>query len=51
MLFQFIKKREKDLIKNNSPVSLLPIFGKMFERLIFNSLFKYIDENEPLNLN
>ena len=26
----------------------MPIFGKIFERLIFNSLFEYIDENELL---
>ena len=45
------KKGEKDLIKNYRSVSLLPIFGKFFERLIFNSLFKYIDENELLNPN
>ena len=45
------KKGEKDFIKNYRPVSLLPIFGKIFERLIFNSLFKYIDENELLNPN
>ena len=38
-------------MKNYGPVSLLPIFGKIFERLIFNSLFKYIDENELLNAN
>ena len=47
-MFQFTKK---DLIKNYRPVSLLPIFGKFFERLIFNSLFKYIDENELLYSN
>ena len=45
------KKGEKDLIKNYRPVSLLPIFGKIFERLIFNSLFKCIDENEMVNPN
>ena len=45
------KKGEKDLIKNYCPVSLLPIFGKFFERLIFNSHFKYIGENELLNPN
>ena len=39
------KKGEKDLIKNCRPVSLLSIFGKTFERLIFNSLSKYIDGN------
>ena len=45
------KKGEKDLIKNYRPVSLLPIFGKTFQRLIFNSFSKYIDGNELLNPN
>ena len=36
--------------KNNSSSSS-PIFGKFFERLMFNSLFKYIDDNELLNPN
>ena len=45
------KKGETDLIKNYHPISLLSIFGKIFERLIFDSLFKYIDENELLNPN
>ena len=57
------KKGEKYIIKNYRPVSLLQIFGKsferlifnflfkIFERLIFNSVFKYIDENELLNPN
>ena len=49
MFFQFTKKGKKDLIKNSRPVSLLPTVGKFFERLLFNSLFKYIDENELLN--
>ena len=43
------QKGEKDLIKSYRPVSLSPIFEKVFERLIFNSLFKYIGENELLN--
>ena len=31
------QKGEKDVIKIFCPVSLYPIFGKLFERLIFNS--------------
>ena len=27
---------------------LLPIFGKLFERIIFNSLFNYLEESEIL---
>ena len=27
------------------PVSLLPIFGKVFEKILFNSIFEYLQEN------
>ena len=30
--------------KKNRPVSLLPIWGKIFEKIIFNSLFKYLEK-------
>ena len=39
------KKRDKQILKNYRPVSLLPICGKVFERLIYNSLFEYFIEN------
>ena len=48
-MFQFTKKEGKYLIRNYRPVSLLPIFGKFFERLVFISLFN--DKNELLNPN
>ena len=35
------KRDSKNLIKNYRPIRLLPIFSKVFERLIFNSLFNY----------
>ena len=35
------KKEFKTLINNYRPISLLPIFGKIFERVIYNSLFNY----------
>ena len=35
------KKEDKTLINNYHPISLLPIFGKIFERVIYNSLFNY----------
>ena len=34
------------LIKNYRPISLLSIFSKVFERLIFNSLVNYFIENK-----
>ena len=43
------KKADKQLIQNYRPVSLLPICGKIFEKLIFSSLFKYLENNNLLN--
>ena len=45
MQYQCIKKNT-NLIKNYRPISLLLIFGKIFERLIFNSLFNYFVQNK-----
>ena len=45
------KKREKDLMKDFRPVSLLPILETLFGWLIFKSHFKDIDQNELLNPN
>ena len=39
------KKNDKQLIKNYRPISLLPICGKNFEKIIFNNLYKYFDFN------
>ena len=36
---------------NHRLVSLLPIFGKVFEKTIFNSLFVYLNNNNLLNSN
>ena len=33
------------LVKNCRPISLLPIFGKMFEKVIYDSLFNYFQSN------
>ena len=35
------KKENKNCLKNYRPISLLPIFSKIFERLIFNALFNF----------
>ena len=32
----------KMLVRNYLPIRLLPIVGKMFERVIYNSLFKLL---------
>ena len=45
------KKGDKQILKNYRPVSLLPICGKIFERLIFNELFNFLLENNLILLN
>ena len=39
------KREDKMLVKNYRLISLLPIFGKMFERVIYNSFFNYFQSN------
>ena len=45
------KKGDKQIVDNYGPVSHLPVFGKILERLIFNLLFEYVYENNLLNQN
>ena len=39
------KKGDKQLLQNYRPVSLLPICGKIFERIIFNPIFEYLENS------
>ena len=39
------KQGDKQCLINYRPVSLLPICGKIFEKLIFNKMFKFFNEN------
>ena len=41
------EKNDKQLVKNYRPISLLPIFGKIFEHLIFNKLFHFFSRKQP----
>ena len=40
------KKQEINIVKIYRPISLLPIFAKVFERLLFNSLFAHFHDND-----
>ena len=40
------KRDSKNLVKNYRPVSLFPIFCKIFERFVFTSLFYYFIQNK-----
>ena len=43
------KKGDKQTLKNYRPVSLLPICGKILERLVFNEMFEFFIENRLIS--
>ena len=45
------KKNDKQLLNNYRPISLLPIFGKIFEKIIFNRIYDFLLKEELLNPN
>ena len=46
-----MKKVISKLIANYQSVSLFPIFGRVFEKIIFNSLLIHLNNNNLLNSN
>ena len=42
---------DKQYIKNYRPASLLPTCSKIFERLLLNNLYKFLNENDLLSSN
>ena len=45
------KKGDKQLTKNYRPISLLPICGKMFEKIIFKNLYNHLITNRLISKN
>ena len=45
------KKGDKKSTNNYRPISLLPICGKMFEKIIFNNLYSYLNANNLITKN
>ena len=45
------KRDDKQNVKNYRPVSLLPIFEKVFERLIYNEMYSFFIENDLISAN
>ena len=45
------KKGDKQLIKNYRPISLLPVCGKILEKIIFNNLYNYFTTNNLITKN
>ena len=52
-MFSFFKhkKNEKNLKNNRRLISLLPIFGKMLEKLVYDSLYSHLVSCDLLNPN
>ena len=40
------EKGDKRCIENYRPVSLLPVCGKIFERLLYSNMFSFLSEND-----
>ena len=49
--FQYTKNPSNQIVDNYHPVSLLPICSKIFKKLIFNSIYDFIDKNNLFNNN
>ena len=43
------KNSDKGLVKNYRPISLLTMFGEMFEKVIFNRLYNFLLDERLLN--
>ena len=43
------KKEDHQCVKNYRLVSLLPVFSKRFERLIYNAVFKHFLDNNLIS--
>ena len=45
------KKNDKQLLNKYRPISLLPIFGKIFKKIVFNRIYDFLLKEELLNPN
>lgn len=45
------KKNNKQLLNNYRPISLLPLCGKIFEKIVFQQLYSYLNSNNLITGN
>ena len=48
-VFSIYKSGKKYVLSNYRPISVLPYFSKIIERIMYNRLYNYLNENEILN--
>ena len=46
-----VEKSDKQYVKNYRPVCLLPICSKIFERIIYNTTYNYLIDNNLISQN
>ena len=46
-----LKTGDPCLVQNYRPISMLPAFSKIFERIVYNRIFKFITDNNVLSNN
>ena len=51
MWFQNTKKGDKQNLKNYRQTSFLPVAGKIFERILYNNMYKFFIENNLISPN
>ena len=51
LVLHFHKKNGKQFLANYRPISLLPICGKLFERLLYNKMFNFFLTNHLISSN
>ena len=45
------KKDSKRVINNYRPISLLPLFAKIFEKILFLKMYNHFTSNDPITKN
>ena len=47
-MIPLFKSGEDGLISNYRPISILPVFSKLFEKVVYKRLINYLDSNNIL---
>ena len=51
ILLPFYKKVDKQILRNYRAAAQLPVYGKLFEKIVFNEMFKLFVTIGPIQFN